>query len=135
MKKDLFTSIKQEALQDIAVPDSLPDMMERRKVLPSLIQKWTEYFTQQNAVVKMLEVKRAEVYATLEDDWKFHKKVAWSGRELSDQILGDPKYTAVMREIAEQTFYLEYIKGTLDNVKGIVYTIRDYLDYKKMVQL
>ncbi len=135
MKKELFLSIKNEAIADLRVPDSLPEMMEHRKVLPSIIQKWTEYYTQQMAVIKALEVKKVETYAKLEEDWKFNKKVAWSGRELNDQVQGDPKYTSILREIAEQNFYLEYIKGTLDNIKGIVYVIRDYLEYKKMVQL
>lgn len=135
MKKEVFLSLKQEAKDDLNIPDSLNEMMDYRLILPSLVQKWNEYYTQQNVIVKMLDIKKAELYAKLEEEWKFHKNIAWSGRELNDQVLGDPKFLALERERAEQNFYLEYIKGTLDNIKGNQYTIRDYLDYKKMIQL
>lgn len=135
MKKEVFLTLKQEAKDDLNIPDSLNEMMDYRLILPSLVQKWNEYYTQQNVIVKMLDIKKAELYAKLEEEWKFHKNIAWSGRELNDQVLGDPKFLALERERAEQNFYLEYIKGTLDNIKGNQYTIRDYLDYKKMIQL
>lgn len=135
MKKEVFLSLKQEANEDVKIPDSLTEMMERRMVLPSIVQKWNEYYTQQNVIVKMLDIKRAELYAKLEEEWKFHKNIAWSGRELNDQVMGDPKFLALERERAEQNFYLEYIKGTLDNVKGVAYTIRDYLTYKELIKL
>lgn len=135
MKKEVFLSLKQEAKDDLNIPDSLSEMMDYRLILPSLVQKWNEYYTQQNVIVKMLDIKKAELYAKLEEEWKFHKNIAWSGRELNDQVLGDPKFLALERELAEQNFYLEYIKGTLDNIKGTQYTIRDYLTYKELIKL
>lgn len=135
MKKEVFLSLKQEAKDDLNIPDSLNEMMDYRLILPSLVQKWNEYYTQQNVIVKMLDIKKAELYAKLEEEWKFHKNIAWSGRELNDQVLGDPKFLALERERAEQNFYLEYIKGTLDNIKGNQYTIRDYLTYKELIKL
>lgn len=135
MKKEVFLTLKQEAKDDLNIPDSLNEMMDYRLILPSLIQKWNEYYTQQNVIVKMLDIKKAELYAKLEEEWKFHKNIAWSGRELNDQVLGDPKFLALERERAEQNFYLEYIKGTLDNIKGNQYTIRDYLTYKELIKL
>lgn len=135
MKKEVFLTLKQEAKDDLNIPDSLNEMMDYRLILPSLVQKWNEYYTQQNVIVKMLDIKKAELYAKLEEEWKFHKNIAWSGRELNDQVLGDPKFLALERERAEQNFYLEYIKGTLDNIKGNQYTIRDYLTYKELIKL
>ena len=135
MKKDVFLSIKKEAEEDLKIPDELTAMMELALVLPSTVQKWNEYYTRQNVVVKLLDIKKAELYAKLEEEWKFHKNVAWQGRELNDQILGDPKLLELERERAEQNFYLEFIKGTYDNVKGISFTIKDYLKYKELIKL
>lgn len=135
MKKEVFLSIKEEAAEDLKIPDALAEMMERSLYLPSLIQKWNEYFQKQTLVVKSLEIKKAELYAKLEEEWKFHKPVAWSGRELNDQVCGDERYVKLNRELAEQEFYQDYIKGIYDNMKGIPFTIKSYLAYKELIKL
>lgn len=135
MNKEVFLSIKKEAEEDLKIPDELTAMMNLALVLPSIVQKWNEYYTKQNVIVKKLDIQKAELYAKLEEEWKFHKNVAWQGRELNDQILGDPQLLKLERERAEQNFYLEYIKGTYDNIKGISFTIKDYLKYKELIKI
>jgi hypothetical protein len=135
MEKELFLSLKKEAEADLKIPDELTAMMDLALILPSIVQKWNEYYTHQNYVVKMLDIKKAELYAKLEEEWKFHKNVAWQGRELNDQIQGDPQLLKLERERAAQNYYLDYIKGIYDNVKGISFTIKDYLKYKELIKI
>lgn len=130
MDLETFKSVKAEGEEDAKVPDNLNAILEKRIYLPSLIQKWVDYYSKQQYIVSQLELKKQELFAKLEYEYKFKKNIAYDGKFLTDSVMGDPEYTKLCLNIEQQKYMLNEIRGTLDNLKGVGFAIKDYLDYK-----
>lgn len=134
MTKEQFKMVIVEADDDLLMPEGLEARMKLRATYPSLVQKWTKYYTQQNSIYNLLKIKQAEMVAKLEDDYKYNKNKAYEGKLLQDAVLGDPAYCEFCRSFVEQEYYRDFLQKTLDNIKSIPFTIRDLLDYEKLMK-
>lgn len=134
MTKEQFKIVIIEADDDLRMPEGLEAKMKLRVTYPSLVQKWTKYYTQQNTIYNLLKIKQAEMVAKLEDDYKYNKNKAYDGKLLQDAVLGDPSYCEFCRSLVEQEYYRDFLQRTLDNIKSIPFTIRDWLEYEKLMK-
>lgn len=135
MTKDDFKVIMKEADDDLKIPQNLLDKQKYRENYPGLIQKWTKYYTLQLRVVAEITIQEAEMVAKLDDDYKYNKKKAYDGRMLTDAVAGDPVYCTLKRKKLEQEYYLNFIRETMENVKGIPFTLRDWIEMEKLKQM
>lgn len=133
MTKEQFKLVMQQGETDTNLPENLDDLMKKDLIIPSLVQRWTRLFVEQNSLCEKLKIDRQELYGKLVYDYRFNKPVAWDGKQMEAQILADPQYLVLVRNLEEQKYYLNYIEETMNTVKGLGFTIRDFLSYKKML--
>lgn len=133
MNKENFVKLMSFAEADAKLPDNFDDLMNKNLQIPSLIQRWTKVYTEQNALVERLRMDKGEKYGKLVEFYRFHDKIAWPDRQIDGQINSNADFLKICRDLEEQKFYLEYIKETLANIKGLSFQIKNYLDYKKII--
>lgn len=66
--------------------------------------------------------------------YKFDDSYSWgNAKEIDSQINANPEYCKIMREINQQKYFLNFITETLINMKNLGFVIKNYLDYKKII--
>ncbi len=134
LTNEKFMTLKSMADEDTTIPDTLPEIAKKNLVLPTLIQKWTKYYTSQKYAVHCAEIDLEELYGQMYKDKKFNDNVDWgsSSKGIDSQIKSDPNYCTKLRTLAAQQYYLDFISETLATLKQMHYTIKNYIDYKKI---
>lgn len=129
-----FAQLQAIAEVDCKMPDKLLDVAEKNNQLPTIIQRWTKLYTNQKYCVELLKGELDEVYGELYKDYKFNSNYDWgnSAKGIDSQIFADNRYRTKFRELADQKYYLNYIEETFSNLKQMHYTIKNFLDYKKI---
>lgn len=134
MNNQQFATIQTIAEQDVAMPDKMQEIIDKNNLLPSLIQRWQKLYTKQNYDVQCLKINIDEMYGCKLKHYKTGDDIIWANaREIDSQINSDPDYLALIREHAAQKYYLDYIGEVLQTLKGLNYTIKNYLEYKKII--
>lgn len=128
---DKFKQLKAAADVDVAMTDSMEGIAKKNLQLPTLIQKWTRYYTSQKYTIATQEIDLEELYGNLYADIKVNGNYDW-GNKVDTQVKSDKKYIAAARELAAQKYYYDFICETLANLKQMHYTIKNYLEYKKI---
>ena len=134
MKVEDFETLKKYAEEDTALPDNIEQVMQVNNLLPSPVQKWTKLYTTQKYLISQLKVNLNKIYGECYYYYKFNDNVSWgTTKEIESQIYKDPKYLAAVKEYDTQKYYFDFIEETLTNIKNLGFTIKNYLDYKKML--
>jgi hypothetical protein len=134
MKVEDFETLKKYAEEDTALPDNIEQVMQVNNLLPSTVQKWTKLYTTQKYLISQLKVNLNKIYGECYYYYKFNDNVSWgTTKEIESQIYKDPKYLAAVKEYDTQKYYFDFIEETLTNIKNLGFTIKNYLDYKKML--
>jgi len=134
MKLDDFEKLQQIAEEDVKIPDTIQEIIRVNNLLPSTIQKWTKLYTKQRFIVATLKTKMNEIYGEKFKFYKFDDNYTWSAtKEIESQINKDPTYIAVVKEYDTQKYILDFIEETVSNIKNVGFTIKNYLDYQKMI--
>lgn len=129
----LFAQLQQVGERYCTMPDTMAEIAKKNNALPTEIQYMQKFYTQQKYEVEKLKIELDELYGQLFKHYRIDDDVQWNTtKEIESQIFADPKYTALYRQLAEQKYYLDYIGETLANLKDMHYTIKNYLDYKKI---
>lgn len=90
------------------------------------MNSWSRIAREQQKVVSNLTVDRDETYGKLLKYYRFEDKIAWGDSQIKSQIQCNPEYVKICKDIAEQTSYLEYVKDTLDTIKGNHFIVQEY---------
>lgn len=134
MKLDDFEKLQQIAEEDVKIPDTIQEIIRVNNLLPSTIQKWTKLYTKQRFIVATLKTKMNEIYGEKFKFYKFDDNYTWSAtKEIESQINKDPVYIAIIKEYDTQKYILDFIEETVNNIKNVGFTIKNYLDYQKMI--
>lgn len=134
MKVEDFEILKKYAEEDTTLPDNIEEVIRVNNLLPSTIQKWTKLYTTQKYLVSQLKVSLNKIYGELYYYYKFNDNVSWgTTKEIESQIYKDSKYLMAIKEYDTQKYYYDFIEETLTNIKNLGFTIKNYLDYKKML--
>lgn len=129
----LFADIQKIGEQYCTMPDSLAEIAKKNNALPTQIQYMQKFYTQQKYEVEKLKIELDELYGKLFKHYRIDDDIQWNTtKEIESQIYADKDYTTKYRQLAEQKYYLNYIEETLSNLKDMHYTIKNYLDYKKI---
>lgn len=131
--KNDFERIQEIGEQYCTMPDSLTEIIKKNNKLPTEIQYFQRFFTQQKYEVEKMKIDLEELYGERFRYYKIHDNVQWNtAKEIDSQIFADKTYSAKNRQLAEQKYYLDYVGEILSNLKDLHFTIKNYLDYKKI---
>lgn len=141
MNLDDFRRVKQRAEQDTKMPDKIDNIIEKNNNLPGEIQYWQSVYSKQNYILVEMNTELNVLEGRLFEEIKFGTnpnnrlcKYSWSSTsEIKNQFFQIDQYTELYKKIKEQEYYVNYIKGTLDNIKAMSFTIKNYLDYYKII--
>lgn len=134
MNNQDFAKLQKIGEEECQLPDTFEKIMVKNNILPSLVQKWQTLYTKQNFIVQKAKIDLEELYGQLFKHYKFDDNYSWgSTKEIESQIYADPNYVQKLRDYTDQKYYLEYIIETLGTIKGLSFTIKNYIEYKKMM--
>lgn len=140
-----FEKIQNIAEKDIAMPDTFEKIMEKNNLLPTIVQKWSKLYNKQKFIVSDLTIKQLELYTQIFNAFKFPDKKNnpynldlnhyWGDKpkEIELQINAVPAYIDLSKELNTQKYILEYLEKTLDNIRNLSFTIKNYLEFKKIL--
>lgn len=130
---NLFAKIQEIGEKYCTMPNTLSEIAKKNNALPTEIQYMQKFYAQQKYEVEKLKIEMDELYGKKFKYYRIEDNVQWNTtKEIESQIFADKDYAAKNRQLAEQKYYLNYIEETLSNLKDLHYTIKNYLDYKKI---
>jgi hypothetical protein len=147
MTIDEFKLLKQKADKDVKMPDTFEAIMTKNNLLPALVQDWTKLYNNQKFVYSHLNIELMEIYGDIYKCYKFSRQTTdlqakygitvnqiWDNTKgIETQINCTPAYIAKMKEVNQQKYIMEFIESTLENIKNLAYTIKNYIEYKKIL--
>lgn len=134
MTVDEFKVLQDKATEELKMPDKMSEIIDKNNLLPTFISEWQKLYANQTYIVKDMEIKAAEKYGQLVKFYKFNDSYSWgNAKEIDSQINANPEYCKLMREINQQKYFLNFITETLSNMKNLGFVIKNYLDYKKII--
>lgn len=129
-----FKELEKKAETELKMPDKMSEIIDKNNLLPTFISDWQKLYANQTYIVKKLEIDAAIKYGELVKYYKFQDNYSWgNAKEIDSQINANPEYCKMLREINEQKYFLTFITETLSNMKNLGFVIKNYLDYKKIV--
>lgn len=142
-----FKTLQDMATEELALPDTFEGMEKKNRLQPTVVQKWTKLCSRQKYVVNCLNIELLEMQGNLEKCYKFPKSTKdlqqqyginineyWDkGKEIESQINTIPCYIAKVKEVNTQKYILDYIERTLDDIHDMAFSIKNYLEFKKML--
>ena len=147
MTLDEFKLLKQKADKDVKMPDTFEDVMTKNNLLPAIVQDWQKLYSNQKFIMSNLNVELAQIYGDLYKCFKFSRQTAdlqksygitvneiWdNSKGIETQISCNPAYVTKLKQVNQQKYILEFIEATLDNIKNLAFTIKNYIEYKKIL--
>lgn len=129
-----FKDLQAKATEELKMPDKMSEIIDKNNLLPTFISDWQKLYANQTYIVKKLEIDAAIKYGELVKYYKFQDNYSWgNAKEIDSQINANPEYCKMLREINEQKYFLTFITETLSNMKNLGFVIKNYLDYKKII--
>jgi negative regulator of sigma E activity len=129
-----FKELEKKAETELKMPDKMSEIIDKNNLLPTFISDWQKLYANQTYIVKKLEIDAAIKYGELVKYYKFQDNYSWgNAKEIDSQINANPEYCKMLREINEQKYFLTFITETLSNMKNLGFVIKNYLDYKKII--
>lgn len=129
-----FKELEKKAETELKMPDKMSEIIDKNNLLPTFISDWQKLYANQTYIVKKLEIDAAIKYGELVKYYKFQDNYSWgNAKEIDSQINANPDYCKMLREINEQKYFLTFITETLSNMKNLGFVIKNYLDYKKII--
>lgn len=129
-----FKVLEKKAETELKMPDKMSEIIDKNNLLPTFISDWQKLYANQTYIVKKLEIDAAIKYGELVKYYKFQDNYSWgNAKEIDSQINANPEYCKMLREINEQKYFLTFITETLSNMKNLGFVIKNYLDYKKII--
>ena len=129
-----FKDLQAKATEELKMPDKMSEIIDKNNLIPTFISDWQKLYANQTYIVKKLEIDAAIKYGELVKYYKFQDNYSWgNAKEIDSQINANPEYCKMLREINEQKYFLTFITETLSNMKNLGFVIKNYLDYKKII--
>lgn len=147
MKLSDFEEIEKKADIDLAMPDTLEKIIEKNNLLPAIVQEWIKLYQNQKYVCATLNVELQEMYGELTKCFKMPKQTKelqakynitinefWdNAKSIESQINCCQPYVAMQKKVNQQKYFLDFIENTLTNIRNLSFSIKNYLEYKKIM--
>ncbi len=147
MNLETFKKLEEKANTDLSMPDTMEAIIKKNNLLPAIIQDWIKLYQDQKYVCASLNVELLELYGDLTKCFKKPRVTKelqqkynitindfWeTAKEIDSQINCCAPYVAKLKQVNQQKYFLDFIENTLNNIKNLSFTIKNYLDYKKII--
>ena len=116
-----FKELEKSAEEEIKMPDTLREVIEKNNYLPTLINKYQKLYANQTYIVKSLEIDAAVKYGELVKFYKFQDSYSWgNAKEIDSQIKSTyslkKNFSNYDIEMAQKLFSEIFIKLKLSNI-------------------
>lgn len=132
MLREDFLKFKVMAEEDVKMPENGDDILEKNMQIPGMKQKYIDAYRQQVAIVATLESKLEEAQANAKVKLK-SGGFDWTAKELTEQTCTDPEVAKITKALIEQRYYMGWLEDTQANITSLSFTIKNWLDWKKIL--
>lgn len=126
-----FESLKKTAEEELKFDKS--NAAEKNILLPNLYQKWLGIFNTESsrlAVIRLdLEKKSGELYQFYKNEDKIAHDTM---KEIEGCISSNPEYLELKAKEIKQAAIVDYLEGTLNNIKQLSYSLKNFVEYQKI---
>ena len=126
-----FESLKKTAEEELKFDKS--NAAEKNILLPNLYQKWLGIFNTEAsrlAVIRLdLEKKSGELYQFYKNEDKIAHDTM---KEIEGCIASNPEYLELKAKEIKQAAIVDYLEGTLNNIKQLSYSLKNFVEYQKI---
>lgn len=131
MTLEEFENLKTKAEEELKFDKT--NVAEKNMMLPNMYQKWLGIFNTEASrlsIIRMdLEKKRGELYQF----YKFDDKAVHDTRqEIEGCIAANPEYLAIKAKEIKQVAIVDWLEGTLNNIKQLSFSLRNYIEFQKV---
>lgn len=130
-----WTELEKQAQNDIKAPDNIEACMNWQMFdLPNIQYEWSRRWAKQKFIVETLKDQVNELYGKKLESIKFGNgsKYTWSTqKEIDCAIECDTQYCALVKQLRQQTWFLNSIEEIYKNICRLDYKTHDFLDYYK----
>lgn len=147
MTLEEFDKLQLIADNEVSLPNTFDGIMEKNRLLPTLLQKWTKLLSGQKYIYSTLNIELLEMQGELMKCYKFPKQTKdlqskynitinelWStGKEIESVINTIPCYIAKAKEVNQQKYILDFIDKTVENIRSMGFIIKDYIKMKELL--
>jgi len=130
MTNQEFIELKKHIEEILHVNDT--NALKLCRQVPLLYQQYLDLYLTELQSLKELKAERDVLYGQL---WhKFRRESRYdldSKHEVESYIKSDKIYYELAIKINKQEIYSTYLEQTVNNIKQLGYSIRNYLDFKK----
>jgi len=135
MKQSDFKTVMKYAETDTKLPENLDDIMICNNNLPTIKYRWLKIYTKQRDTVERLKIEKNQLYGKWFKYYKFEDNFSWqSDKQIDIQIHNNKEFVEKLQHLAEQQYYLDFVENVFRDVNDMSYTIKNYLEYKQMLQ-
>lgn len=132
MTREDFLKYQSMADEDLLMPDNPDDILEKNMQIPGMKQKYIDAYRKQVAVVATLETKLEEATARAKNKLK-EGGYAYTAKEASEQTALDDEVAKINRALIEQRYYMGWLEDTSANITSLSFTIKNWIDWKKII--
>ena len=134
MKIDDFEKMKKIAEKEIQFKNDLDSALEMSARVPNLYMRYLDLYSTEFKELQKLKIKMDKKAGELVEHFKFNDTMNWKGKEeIESQINRDDTYYNMRVEFAQQEYMVKYLEDTLGNINRMSFSIKAYIDCKKMM--
>ena len=126
-----FETLKKNAENDLSFDKS--NAAEKNIMVPNMYQKWLGIFNTESSRLAVIRLDLEKVAGELYQFYKVEDKVAHNTqKEIEGCISKDPRYLDLKAKEIRQVAIVDYLEGTLNNIKQLSFSLRNYIEYQKI---
>ena len=108
------------------------DVQSKSHQIPYLYQSYLKILSKELKELNDIELEKLSMYGFLFEHYKFNHTYRYDTKtEIEAQIFGDSKYQSISKRYEEQHIIVIYIEKTLENIKSMSFSIKNFIELKK----
>lgn len=132
MTTEQFTKLKK--LTEESVTIDLNKLQTQLLEIPLLHDRYLTLFIRENKSLNFLQTQKQELYAKLYKHFKYDANERWETKhEIESQMYTDKSYVSLLSRIDDQQEIVTYLEKTIDNIKNLSFTIKNYMDWQRFL--
>lgn len=132
MTKEKYEELQKKADEDVKMPSDMNGLMQKNDIMATLIQEWIKICNRQAYNVIEIEERINQLKGKLVKYYKYEDNYKWNTlAECESQAMYNPQFIKYRKVYLKQKAYLKFCEDTLANLKGMPYSIKNDIEWKK----
>jgi hypothetical protein len=132
MTKEKYEELQKKADEDVKMPSDMNGLMQKNDIMATLIQEWIKICNRQAYNVIEIEERINQLKGKLVKYYKYEDNYKWNTlAECESQAMYNPQFIKYRKVYLKQKAYLKFFEDTLANLKGMPYSIKNDIEWKK----